>query len=204
MDEVLVVNLVLLWVLVIANLLLTLVIIRKLSPNQHRIETLVNGQDAPNFTAETVTGEKKSLADYVGRNTAFLFVSPGCAPCREAIPLYNVLGPKATEAGVDLVLVSIADAPATKALVEEMNIRLPVLVAPRGSNSFAAVYKATGTPSYCLVDAQGKVVGSGHPSLEHGEWKKMVFSWQIGTSSPDKVAVAQAVDNLALRGGDYR
>jgi peroxiredoxin len=189
MDEIFVVILVLLWVLVIANLLLTLVIIRKLSPNQHKTETLVKGQDAPNFTAETLTGEKTSLADYAGRNTAFLFVSPGCAPCREAIPLYNVLGPKATEAGVDLVLVSIADAPATKALVEEMNIRLPVLVAPRGFNPFAADYKATGTPSYCLVDSEGKVLGSGHPSLEHGDWKKMVFSWQTGSSSLDKVAV---------------
>ncbi len=181
MNEVLVVSSVLLWLLVGGNLLLTLALVRRLNglpPQPAPPESgLKPGQVAPDFQAETLAGVEVTRATYTGRSVAFLFVSPTCAPCREALPGYELLRPAAERAGVLLVLVSNADVAATQHFVDELHIRLPILVAPQSTNPFLRDYQIEGTPAYCLIDAQGNVESSGYPSLEWGSWKTLVQGW---------------------------
>ena len=93
------------------------------------------------------------------------------------LPTFAVLAPKAARDGVDFILVSNGEREATSAFVEQFNISLPVLVAPLTTNSFTRDYQSTTTPSYCLLDEQGKVQSAGYPSLEWGEWKTLAESW---------------------------
>jgi peroxiredoxin len=171
---------ILLWVLTLANLLLTLALIRRVnagtrSSGEQRLKV---GTAAPDFTASTLQGETITRATCAGRNVAFLFISPSCQPCRDMLPTFEALGPKAARSGVDLVLVSNAEHEATSALADQFHLRLPVLVAPLSTNPFARDYLSTTTPSYCLVNEQGKVQSAGYPSLEWGEWKTLVESWE--------------------------
>src|SRR5688572_13929556 len=113
MEPVLVVSLILLWILVLLNLLLTLALARRLNTLSSQLgDPLANvpklelGQPAPDFSAETLDGSQVSLTSYIGRNVAFVFISPSCGPCREEMPVLNALQPKAKRAGVELVLVS--------------------------------------------------------------------------------------------------
>jgi len=57
--------------------------------------------------------------------------------------------------------VSDADEEKTRPLIDGLADGLPVLVAPREHNPFFTDYKAMGTPSYCLIDAQGRVQAAG-------------------------------------------
>ncbi|HEX8219140.1 MAG TPA: redoxin domain-containing protein [Chloroflexia bacterium] len=186
-DQLLVISVVLLWVIVLLNFVLTLALIRKLNNSSAlnaevaRQDGLKPGDPAPDFTAETLRGETVSLSTFLGRDTALVFVSPTCGPCRSALPRFEAALPHARRSGAELVLVSIADADATRAFADEFNISLPVLVAPRPENTFMQDYKFNSTPSYCLIDAQGKVRLSGYPSFEGGEWRSLVDSWQQGT-----------------------
>lgn len=178
MEQVLVVSSILLWILVLFNLLLTFALLRQINTGNPRKDDLKVGQQAPDFTAHTVEGTTVTLADYKGRSVAFLFISSTCSPCRDALPSYEALFPKAKQHGTELVLVSTADAEQTQGMVAQFNITLPVLVAPQESNSFSKDYKISGTPHYCLVDVDGKVQSTGFPSREWGNWKSLTEAWE--------------------------
>lgn len=161
MEPILVLSSILLWMLVLLNLLLTLGLARRMRAVFPPMESLKVGQPAPDFTAQTLNGETVTLATYAWRPVAFVFVSPDCKPCREELPRLEGLRPKAEQSGVELVLVSDADEDRTQLLADEAKVTLPILVAPRGSNSFFRDYRVNGTPSYCLIDARGKVRSAG-------------------------------------------
>lgn len=169
------------WLVILLNLVLTFALIRKVSTggtrgNQGFPEIgLAVGSEAPAFTAQTLAGEVVTRATYANRSTAFVFISTHCQPCRTILPEIEQLAPAAARAGVDIVLVSNDTQEATRAFVDEMQIHSPVLIAPFDSNPFLKEYKATMTPSYCLIDIQGKVQSAGHP--QSPEWKALAESW---------------------------
>lgn len=180
MEVALIVSSVLLWIVLLFNLLLTLALVRRTNANtKQNISTsgLKTGQQAPGFTAQTLEGETVALATYAGRKVAFLFVSTHCKPCRDLLPTIENLRPGATNAGVELVLVMSDEMEQTRSFVAEQHIQTPVLVAPRDSNTFHTDYQVKGTPSFCLVDEQGKVQAAGYPSMEWGSWKDLAASW---------------------------
>jgi peroxiredoxin len=182
MTQGLVLSSVLLWILVLCNLLLTLALIRRTNASSLPREGLKEGQPAPDFTTETLNGQKVTLATYAQHAVVFVFVEPTCEPCREALPGYEALGPKAVQSGVDFILVSMANAEQTRRFVNEFNIQLPILVAPRESNSFMQDYKLSTAPSYCFIDRQGKIQATGFTNLKAGKWKALADTWEANTT----------------------
>lgn len=182
MELILVVSSVLLWIVVLFNLLLTVAVIRRGSARPSGFDmvyatTLEIGAQAPDFIAETLDGENVSMATYAGQAVAFIFVSPICSPCLEKIPILNTLGPQAKMAGVELVLVNIADRAQTKTFVKEHDIRLPILVAPKEINPFITDYKVVRTPFFCLIDKESKVRSTGF--LGGDDWNRLAEEWNI-------------------------
>jgi peroxiredoxin len=174
MEQLLILSSTLLWVVVLFNLLLTFALVRR--ANTGTSTGLRVGQQAPDFTAQTLGGETMNLASYAGREVAFIFISPHCKPCREGIPVYESFRPQAQQAGVELVLVSTGEIAETRTFVDELKIQMFVLVAPLGSNSFIKDYKASGTPSYCLINSKGKVESTGYPS--QAAWNMLTELWE--------------------------
>ena len=138
-ETVLIVSMVLLWVVMLFNLLLTLALVRRTStqPRSQQKEWLKAGEKAPDFTAETLDGKPVTLASYAGRPVAFLFMSPSCDPCREHLPGYDALGKIARRAGTQLVYVSTSGLDETRIHVEEFGITLPVIVTPQREEAMA-------------------------------------------------------------------
>lgn len=176
----------LLGILVLLNLLLTIGTIRRLnqltqpasvlpSDGMGEEEGLAIGSPAPDFQAETLTGEIVTLANYACRAVSFIFVAPDCDACVEKLPSLKTLLPKARQAGVEMVLVNTAGDKATTAtFIQQHHITLPVLIAPFEDNPFAHDYKVPGTPFFCLVNAENKVetVGMFGP-----EWEQLTRTW---------------------------
>lgn len=182
MERALIVSTAALWILLLLNILVTLALVRRLNaasrpntdgqlrPTDSRYKGLIPGQQAPDFTAETLRGESVTLASFAGSTVAFLFVGTHCQPCRDAIPSFERTQSRAAQAGVELVLVSIDNAVQTRVFAEEVATSMRILVAPREENPFMSDYKTSITPSYCLIDQRGKVKSSGYPVIEQGEW----------------------------------
>lgn len=180
MQTILVISSIFLWLLVLLNLMLTIALVRRSSTSQNTSLPRIGlepGQVAPDFTAQSLDGETVRLADYAGRKIALLFISAQCDPCHEAAPNFAALLPKATSLSVELAMVSASDEHATQAFVEELNIQLPVLLAPRLTNTFLNDYKANSTPSYCVINDQGIVQATGHPNMDGGVKKVLADMW---------------------------
>jgi peroxiredoxin len=182
MEQVLLISSLALWTLVVLNLLLTLALARRLNTRVSQtsdpfadIPKLELGQPAPDFAAETLNGSTASLASYAGRAVALIFISPTCSPCREKMPVFDALQPKAKRAGVEIVLVSDSDHAETKKFSDDFTSNLPILIAPRADNPFMENYKANGTPFYCLVADDGSVQSTG---FLDGEWEKLTKNWE--------------------------
>lgn len=161
MDTFLLFSVVLLWILVPLNIVMTIGLARRIkSQLPPPLEFLKAGQPAPPFTAWTLAGTQVTDQDYAGQSVAFIFLSPHCQPCREEIPHLVALQPRARQAGITLLLVSDSDEQETQTFVDELKPELPMLVAPRSRTPFWADYKAIATPSFCLIDTQGKVTSA--------------------------------------------
>jgi peroxiredoxin len=193
MEQALFVSSVLLWAIVLFNLLLTLVLVRRLnsSPTQKALSQLEGGlspgEHAPDFVAETLDGEKVTLAKFLGRSVVFVFIAPDCGPCRASLPTYEELRSKANRAGSEFVFVSVGDHDSTLKLAQEFGIGSPVLIAPERSNPFLKDYRMRGTPSYTLVGPQGLVQSAGFPNAQSGDWKKLTDSWEVASPSTNGV-----------------
>lgn len=148
------------------------------SPFFHEVSSvvLVVGQDAPSFTAQSLSGEKVTLATYSKRAVIFVFFAPSDF-CREALSECASLVSKAAAAGITMVFVSSTGIQPTRPFVDKLFIEATVLVAPRLSNSFLHDYNISGIPAYCLVNTQGKVQSVGGIGKGWSEWKTLVESW---------------------------
>jgi peroxiredoxin len=178
--EIIVISLILLWTVVIFNLVMTLALIRRINSSSltnlaGEKKMLKTGTEAPDFTIEDLNGTTVSKRDYTHNELAMVFIAPNCQPCSEQLPILEELYTKAKLAGVELAIVSIADKTETRLYVEESGFKVPVLVAPRYKNSFPEDYKVQGTPSYCLIDRNGKVKSAGF--LDE-KWRKITDQWR--------------------------
>lgn len=134
------------------------------------------GQPAPNFKAQTLSGESVTLTRYTGSRVVFVFIFPS-TPCQIMLPDIEAWQPKAEQSGIELVLVSLTNARQTRALINGLDRTLPVLVAADGSPALVAAYKIPSTPFCCLVDGQGRVQSVGFPNSEGAPWKHWNASW---------------------------
>jgi peroxiredoxin len=172
-----------LWLLVLFQLLLTFALIRRIDTQAKTLSEgvasgLTLGTQVPDFTAHTLAGEPITLADQTGKTTVYVVVSPDCKPCKQLLPSINNLGNSRKPPNHQMMIVSLGDKARTEELVTELQLDLPMAIAPREENSFMVDFKLQGTPTFLLVDAQGKLRASGYPSDDSPEWKKATDLWR--------------------------
>lgn len=175
METILGISIIVLFIGLIANFLVTIALAKRLeNMRTGSKETLEVGTPAPAFEAQTIDGNNVTLADYAQKAVALIFMSPHCKPCVEKIPSFNEMYAKAKAKGVELVLVNVDDGSDSREFAENQNIRLPMLSAPRSTNPLAETYKAMGTPFYCFINREGNVESTGFLSAE---WDKLAKAW---------------------------
>jgi thiol-disulfide isomerase/thioredoxin len=171
-------NEILQWIVISVILLLVIALIRQFNQMSNgmipeMVMGLEKGSPAPQFQAETLTGETLTLADFVGKVVSFIFISPHCDACIDKLPALNAVADKARQAGVEVVLVNTEGSKAeTTALVQRHGVSLPVLVAPIDSNPFARDYRAETIPSYCLLTPDSHIESAG---LLGPRWEKQLM-----------------------------
>lgn len=174
------VNVVISWIVIIFNLILTFALIKQINVVSSSLppkpDILKPGETAPDFSAITADNKPVSLETFIQRDTAFVAVSPTCAPCRQKIPQLQIISTNADRAGVNLVLVSIADITDTKVMLNELNVTMPVIIAPPTEGSFQDLYKVQGTPSYSYITPDKKVEAAGW--LSDQAWQNLIEEWQ--------------------------
>lgn len=141
---------------------------------------LEHGSSPPDFHAETLRGDQATLSTYTGRKrgVVFLFFSAHCGPCRDILATLKGGDAGLSRSGIDLVLVSGDEREHTEPLLKELQVNLPTLIAPREHNSFFTDYKISMTPSYCLLNEDGRVQHTGIPGSGEDAWQILLNSWK--------------------------
>ena len=117
------------------------------------------GSDAPAFELPDLAGERKSLVQYRGQPLLLIFFNPACGYSRDvAQKLEENADNRKQKAEMEnpvVLIISTGGVEANRALFKEHKLDYPVLL--QKGLEVAEAYQAKGTPSGCLVSAQGKI-----------------------------------------------
>lgn len=164
-----IVSQVLLWMLVLLNMVLTLALIQRVNRLSNvgaesvgeEKPPLQAGEAAPEFEATTLSGQKVTLSDFLGKITMFIFISSQCPACAEKVVYVNSLLAK-QNLSFKPTFVSMDDMETARSFIRELGVNVPVIVAPETNNPFKKDYNIDSTPTYCTIDENGRVKSSGY------------------------------------------
>jgi peroxiredoxin len=156
-------------VLCLVNLGLLFAVIRKVRVLGERVDKmpvfgpaalLPVGSKAPEFTAVTIAGQSRSLADLAESRSVVGFFSPGCEPCRTQIPNF-VDFVKALPGGSGQALaVVVGEGEAATGFAAELDEAVAVVITPR-QGPLAAAFSVRGTPAFYLIGPDGRIEARG-------------------------------------------
>lgn len=118
------------------------------------------GSQAPDFTTETVTGERVSLPE--GQATMLVFFATWCPHCQNEAPTIAEFSREYEDLRVMMISVADESWPETdtpqevRRFVEEYGIQGPAIYDP----ALGRTYKVTGTPTVYVIDRSGEIVGA--------------------------------------------
>lgn len=114
------------------------------------------GNQALDFTLETVDGKQVSLSDYRGQVVMINFWATWCPPCRAEIPGLEAAYREHGEHGFIILGVNVQDpAQVVAPFVDEMGMTYPVLLDINGT--VVKDYRAQGLPMSLFVDREGVI-----------------------------------------------
>jgi peroxiredoxin len=120
------------------------------------------GTEAPAFELTDIAGGTGSLAQYRGQRLLLVFFNPACGFCRELLPkLKEKLESLARMTNAQerqvpqVLLISTGTEEANRAMFLTQDLPCPVLL--QRDMEVGAAYQANGTPSACLVSAEGRI-----------------------------------------------
>jgi peroxiredoxin len=156
-------SLIVLWILVLFNLMLTYALIRRVGADRKptAAEGLSAGTTAPGFEAATPDGQTLSHPGLDDRAPLVLaFFSPTCSACEHQIPAFVKFSDRAKASGVRTIAVLDGGLDESTALRAALPNGTTTLLAPRDSNPLLDDYRIEAFPSYTVIHADGTIEGT--------------------------------------------
>ena len=134
--------------------------------NRDRLNPVMEGRDAPNFSAFDLQGSPKSLDDFGGKVLLVNIWATWCLPCREEMPSMQRLFQEVGDEGFDILAISI-DAPLgesdafgraggdLESYADSLGLTFAVLHDPSGK--VQQTFQTTGVPESFVIDRAGVI-----------------------------------------------
>ena len=113
-------------------------------------------RQAPNFTVKTLTGKKRSLADFRGKVVLIDFWATWCGPCRIGLPETQRLAKAYKSSGLEVLAISDEDAKTVSPFLKSNHYTFPTYLDAQGKT--ATAYKIEGIPTTVVIDKRGRLV----------------------------------------------
>jgi peroxiredoxin len=126
------------------------------STAQSAAETMEQGQPAPNFTTQTLSGSETALADYAGDVVVVNFWATWCPPCKAEMPGINAFYERHQADGLVVLAVNAQESESlVRPFIEANQFTFPVLLDPAGS--VVDQYQVRSFPTTIIIDRDGVV-----------------------------------------------
>ncbi|MCW1926698.1 redoxin domain-containing protein [Bhargavaea beijingensis] len=126
-------------------------------------EGIAKGEAAPDFTLETLDGEKLTLSDLRGEKVILNFWASWCGPCRAEMPhMQEYYEKEAEKAGVRVIAVNLSTSERgdketvmenIQAFVDEFGLSFPIPLDTEGEQM--DVYRVITIPTTYIIDTSG-------------------------------------------------
>lgn len=111
---------------------------------------------APDFTLASGSGKNIKLSELRGEVVMVNFWASWCGPCREELPLLDVLYRQYRDYGFTLLGVNVDEnRAAADKLLEQIPVSFPVLYDP--TSAVSELYQVDAMPSTILIDRDGNL-----------------------------------------------
>ncbi|MBA4377383.1 MAG: hypothetical protein C0395_01780 [Gemmatimonas sp.] len=114
---------------------------------------------APDFTLETVAGDRTTLGEALAHGPVILdFWATWCGPCRQALPALQVLHERYASRGLSVLAVSVDEPrnrPKIGATARALGLTIPVLIDTEKRAS--QLYRVEAVPMTFLIDREGRI-----------------------------------------------
>ena len=131
--------------------------------NLDQDEGLAKGQIAPNFTLQTLNGEKFTLSELKGKKVVLNFWATWCPPCKKEMPhLQKYYEEDAKEDNAIIVAVnlthterSLDEIKTVEQFVESYDLTFPIPLMEE--NGVDKLYQIMTIPSTFMIDSEGRI-----------------------------------------------
>lgn len=139
-------------------LIMLAAIIYTLYLNFFRDKTVVSvGSIAPNFSLETLQGERVELKDFRGKGVFLNFWGTWCKPCEEEMPYMEEEYKNFKDQGVEILAVNIGESNlVVSQFVDRFGLTFPMLMDK--NSEVTQLYGITPIPTTFLIDKNGEVL----------------------------------------------
>ena len=126
----------------------------RLAPASQAPSGLPVGSEAPRFVLPDLAGKERRLEEFLGQPVVLAFFSTTCGYCLQLAPRLRHLPSN----GIRMVLVSQGGSEQLQKLAREHEWHSDVLL--QNSTELMIAYRANGTPTGYLLDAQGRIASA--------------------------------------------
>lgn len=153
-----------LWILVILQSLILLGLVqvvhqlRKTGATANSFE----GKEAPEFSAEDLSGVAITNGNFTGHLTGLLFLSTSCQACLET--LQNDIDYLYNKAQGNIIVICRSERQDCAQLVDQYGLAVPVVADE--DNHISQLYGITAVPTVVFVSAENRILSYGRPKQE--------------------------------------
>jgi len=131
------------------------------------------GRDAPHFRGLDVDGLRFDSSTLAGQAVAVLFVAPDCSTCSLTLQEMEALKMKARG---NIVVVCRSGADACRAMAEEYDLQVPVVVDE--DLAISNVFGGVAPPTAVLVNPNGRIKSVGQP-MKPSELEELIEAGEL-------------------------
>jgi peroxiredoxin len=151
----------------IAGLFVIALLVTLLWAQRGRFAPLEIGARVPSYSATTLSGAERSLADYQGKVVLLNVWATWCRPCVQEMPALERLYQQFKGDGLEVVAVSIdaglgvldpfgRQGGDVAAFVRDHGLTFTILLDPK--NRIEPLFQLTGIPTTVVIDRKGRIV----------------------------------------------
>jgi peroxiredoxin len=137
----------------------------------------VSLQQAPDFSLTTLDGKTITKESLQGKPAVLMFWASWCGTCQHELPNVKALYEEHKAKGLQAVAIGFQDAEANiRGYVQSHQSTFTFPAAYDTRNQVSTLFKARGTPTFVVLDAQGRIalVHTGGGILQHPEFQRFI------------------------------